>query len=157
MQTESHPARIARVATLLLAVTALGGLLVAACHRPCARGRMNPEKIHKFVTWKIDDVLDDLEADETQRRQVHAVKERVFEEVAAMHAGRGEHKAQVRAELLSDAPDPELLHRLVDNKIDDVRAFVHKRLDDLLEVHAVLTPAQRQQLAEMLGEHAAQN
>jgi len=64
---------------------------------------------------------------------------------------RAEREA-IRAELAKDRPDAAKLHALVDAQQDRARAAAHDRIDAWLELHGMLTPEQRAQLAENLAE-----
>ena len=46
---------------------------------------LKPERIHQMVTWKVDDALDKIQATETQRTQIHAIKDRLFNEGHTLH------------------------------------------------------------------------
>lgn len=107
----------------------------------------------QLVTWKLDDKLDTLDATESQRQSIHAVKDRLFSDGVLLMQ---EHRA-VREEsfqqLASDTPDRQKLHALVDARIEAMRAFAHQATDAALEVHGTLTPQQRKALAEQFREH----
>lgn len=134
---------------LALGVVAIGLLAASA---PGHGPMMNPEKLDKYLTFRINDLLDDLKATPTQRSQVLAVKDRLLPEAQKMMA---EHK-QTHDQLLqiwkSDRPDANALHALVDQRVDAFRAFAHKLADGMLDVHNALTPAQRSQLADELAK-----
>ena len=65
---------------------------------------------------------------------------------------RGKTMEIFKAELLSDAPDAERLHKLIDDREAEMVQRAHDRLDTLLEIQAVLTPEQRVLVAEKLEE-----
>ena len=73
-------------------IAAIGGLFAimavsaVACHGSC-HGRMSPEKITKFATYMIDDTLDDIEASDTQSKQINAIKERLLGQALAIRKG----------------------------------------------------------------------
>jgi Spy/CpxP family protein refolding chaperone len=138
----------------VVVLTAVGLVAtVVACSRPCARHRMNPEKAKKFVTWKVDDVLDDLEATDEQRQEIHAVKDKVFEDVRVLKEDLRGDRMTFLTEMKKDKPDSDLLHRKLDGHINRLRAFAHQELDNLLRAHASLTPEQRAQLLSKAEEH----
>jgi Spy/CpxP family protein refolding chaperone len=50
----------------------------------------DPAEIAAFVTDRVDDALDDLDATPDQRARIHAVKDRM---IASVQAARGDHRA----------------------------------------------------------------
>jgi len=119
------------------------------CHGHGGHGR-DPAAMAAFVTNRVDDALDDVEATPEQRTQIHAVKDRLLESARAAHAGRAEDRAELLAAWRSTAPDAAALHARVDARVDEWRALAHQAVDGALEVHATLTPAQREELARKL-------
>ena len=141
--------KVTKIGLLAIAVVALVSLSVGACHRH--RPHHNPEKANKFVTWKINDTLDDLEATEAQRQKILSIKDDLFQQILTMRQnGQGDKWALVQ-ELQSDQPNGEKLHRLLDKHIDALRVTAHRGVDALLEVHGTLTPEQR---AQLIKEHS---
>ncbi len=131
--------KIAVVASAILAVALLSGFR--------SGWKRDPERIKQMITWKLDDKLDDLDATDAQKKSVHAVKDRLFEDGLRLAQ---EHKAtrmEVLTQLESPNPDAQKLHAVVDERIDAARAFAHKVVDAALEVHRILTPEQRKELS----------
>ncbi|RKH71291.1 Spy/CpxP family protein refolding chaperone [Corallococcus aberystwythensis] len=140
---------LAIAGTAVVAVTLLTGFGFGRHHR----GTPDPERIHQMVTWKLDDKLDDLDATEAQRTSIHAVKDRLLNEGRGLMEGQQAARTEAVTQLASDTPDAAKLHALVDARIDAARAFAHKAVDAVLEVHRTLTPAQRQELVGDIREH----
>ncbi len=103
-----------------------------------------------FLDKKIERALDEIEATEEQRAQILAIKERV---VASMQARKGERQA-MKQEMLSfwteENPDPAKVHAKVDERLDARRAAAHEMADAMIEVHRILTPEQRAELAQLI-------
>lgn len=127
------------------------GIILGACNRHRC-GKMNPERMEKVVTWKVDDFLDEIDATDGQREQVHQMKRELIGQALELRTGGTETRRAVADELLSDEPDAEKLHNLVDARIDAFRAFAHKAVDTLVENHSVLTPEQRLAIRERVDE-----
>ena len=144
----TSPILVALGATLLLSLT------LAACHRH--RQEPDMERGKRFLTWLIDDHLEEIEATEDQQRQIHAIRDRVFvrvEELMVQHKRERAAKAlAILVEVQKDQPDPEKLHQMVDEGLKRHGELAHEAVDTLLEIHAVLTPAQRRQLGEKLAK-----
>ncbi len=122
-------------------VLALAGF--GRCGAPHPR---DPAQMAAFVTDRVDDVLDDLNATDAQRQQIHAIKDRLLAQAAELRkAGEPLHD-EVRAQWESTTPDRARLHALVDQHSDAMRAFGHQLVDAGIEVHDVLTPEQRAKL-----------
>jgi Spy/CpxP family protein refolding chaperone len=103
----------------------------------------DPAEVASFVTDRVDDALDDVDATPDQRTRIHAVKERLL---AAGLKARGEHREAHEAlaqEWKADAPDAARLHALVDARAEELRALAHQAVDAGIEVHGILTPEQR--------------
>ncbi|WP_223637002.1 Spy/CpxP family protein refolding chaperone [Corallococcus sp. EGB] len=138
--------------TAVVAVTLLTGFGFGRHHR----GSPDPERINQMITWKLDDKLDDLNATEAQRSSIHAVKDRLLNEGQALMEGQKAARSEAVTQLASDTPDAAKLHALVDARVDAARAFAHKAVDAVLEVHRTLTPAQRQELVSDFRERSGE-
>lgn len=100
--------------------------------------------------FEIVRVLHDLDLSPEQKAALKELREANAAERAQDQAEREETLARFKAELLSDKPDAKALHALIDAKSDAAIERAHDHLDAVLEVHAILTPAQRQQVADAL-------
>jgi Spy/CpxP family protein refolding chaperone len=108
----------------------------------------DPAELAAFVTDRVDDALDDVDATPDQRTRIHAVKERLL---AAGQKARGGHRdahEALRAEWTAEQPDGAKLHALVDARAEEMKAFAHQAVDAGIEVHGILTPEQRAKLTK---------
>jgi protein CpxP len=110
----------------------------------------DPAQVAAFVTDRVDDVLDDLDATPEQRTRINAVKDRLLAAGQAAHAGRRETHDAVVAEWKAERPDAARLHALVDARADELRQLAHQAVDAGVEVHGILTPEQRAKLTKKL-------
>lgn len=134
-------------ALLALGATAtLTGFAGGCGHHGRGHGR-DPAAVAAFVTDRVDDALDDLDATPEQRTRIHAVKERLLAAAQEARAKGGDHRAELLEAWRSETPDAARLHALVDEHLDALRAVAHQAVDGAVEVHGTLTPAQREQLA----------
>lgn len=131
------------VAGLLL----LGAGLAAGCHRGPRGHPGDPAKVAAFVTDRVDDALDDVDATPAQRERIHAVKDRLLARQAELRGDRDALRAELLAAWRGDAVDRARLHAIVDERIEALRAFAHAAADGAVDVHDALTPAQRAELA----------
>jgi periplasmic protein CpxP/Spy len=137
------------------AVLGLGAL--SACAARTDPGSERADKAYGFLTNRVDDALDDLEATDDQRVKVNAVKDRLFDEAMSFRDDNKDARKAAIAEFMRDEPDAKKLHALVDARIDEARKMMHDTVDGMVEVHAVLTPEQRAELASMIEEKMARH
>ncbi len=135
--------------TLFTLVGLAGVVALAGWAGRCGHHRSHdPAEMAGFVTDRVDDALDDLDATEVQRKQIHALKDRLLAKGAAVHAGGEAVHAEVLAQWQSANPDRARLHALVDERFEKMRALAHEAVDAGVEAHGVLTPEQRAQLTK---------
>jgi Spy/CpxP family protein refolding chaperone len=127
------------------AVLALAGF--GRCGGPAPH---DPAEMAAFVTDRVDDVLDDLNANDAQRQQIHAIKDRLLAQGLALHQEGEPLHAEVLAQWQSPTPDRARLHDLVDQRFEAMRAFAHQAVDAGVEVHDILTPEQRAKLEKKM-------
>jgi protein CpxP len=129
---------LAAVAATLAVVTlvAWGG----GCHRS---HRHDPAEVAAFVTDRLDDALDDLDATPDQRTRIHAVKDRMLASGLKFHETSKGGREVVLEAWKAPNPDAGRLHALVDQRFDELRALAHQAVDAGVEVHGILTPEQR--------------
>ncbi|MCA9543827.1 MAG: Spy/CpxP family protein refolding chaperone [Myxococcales bacterium] len=143
-----------RIIALIVGLFTLGGVGIASAgffgHH---HGRhMSAEKVKKFVDWRMDAMLSELDASDDQRAQIKGLADELFEAVKPQFEGRKATRELVMAQLTAEKPDAKALHALVDERIEAMRALAHQAVDAGVEAHGVLTPAQRTQLAELIRE-----
>lgn len=129
------------------------GLLIGGCRGRC--GHRDPDRARKFATRKVNSALDDLDASEEQRALVLKTKDRLFDDGLALRTQARGDRQQVLEQWEADTPDAASLHTLIDTRVDTVRAFAHTVADELVQIHAALTPSQRAQVSKRIREHMA--
>ena len=141
--------KLIAVGSAVLAVVLLSGFGWRGGHGGWSR---DPERIKQFVTWRLDDKLEDLKATEAQKKSIHALKDRLFEDGKQVMADQHAARAEAFTQLTAEQPDAAKLHALVDARFEAMRALAHKATDAALEAHKVLTPEQRKALADEFRE-----
>ncbi|MCB9544755.1 MAG: periplasmic heavy metal sensor [Myxococcales bacterium] len=118
------------------------------------RGGHGPrlEKMKKYLDFHLNDVLDDLEADQGQRDRVFAVKDQLVKSAEQVFESRGELRTALLGQWNAEKPDAAAVHRLIDDRIDELRALAHQAADAGLELHGVLTPKQRAAVSEKISD-----
>lgn len=101
---------------------------------------------------RLSDRLDDLEATEAQRARISQIERALFDDARPLVLQNPEVKRELLTELRGDAPDAAKLHGLVDARAAAYTAFAHRLVDAAVEVHGLLTPAQRARINAALDE-----
>lgn len=115
-----------------------------AGHGP--HGPQGPMVVPHMVEWLVDNVLENLDATESQRAKVLGVKDRVMSEAKVLHDAHDATHAEFKRQWDLDKMDAARLHSLVDARLDEMRRVLHTAVDGIVEVHDTLTPEQRRTL-----------
>jgi Spy/CpxP family protein refolding chaperone len=138
---------LAAIALSLAAVVTLAGF---RCGRP---DHHDPTQVASFVTERLGDLLDDLDATAVQRTQIMAIKDRLLASAQTVRSQREADRALLLAEWKSEKPDRAKIQALVDQRAVQLTALAHEGADALIEVHGVLTPEQRAKLTKKMEKH----
>jgi Spy/CpxP family protein refolding chaperone len=128
----------------LVAVVALTGWK-GGCGRPDHR---DPAAVAAFVTDRLDDLLDDVDATPAQRTQLQAIKDRVLASAQKLHGTRQATHETLLGEWKAEKVDRAKVHALIDQRAAEMKAMAHEAADAAIEAHDVLTPEQRAKLAK---------
>jgi len=142
------------VAGLTGALLTAGALTLTAFHGGPFRHGHDPAEAAAFVTSRVEDALDDLDATPAQRTQVLAIKDRMVAEVQSHRDVRQQTHAAFLAEWNAATPDRAKLHALVDQRAAEMTATAHQAVDAAIEVHDALTPEQRAKVAKKAARFA---
>ena len=141
-------AAVAGAALLVGGFVALSGF-GGGCGHWRGHGR-DPAEVAAFVSGRVDDLLDDLDATPDQRTRINAIKDRLLADGQKLRAGHGETHQTFRDEWGAEKPDAAKLHALVDQRVEEMRKLAHEAVDAGVEVHGILTPDQRAQLTKKI-------
>jgi protein CpxP len=136
--------------TLTLAVFAVGALTLTAFRAP---GHGGHARMERFLSHRLDDLLDDVRATDAQRQQILAIRDRVVADAKALRAGHGDVHRDLLAQWQLDTPDAARVHAIVDARADSMKQLADEVTDAVLQVHAILTPEQRAQIAKKAQRH----
>lgn len=142
-----------------LTLIALAVVLAAACgRRHKHHGELTDAQLERRAHDKLDYGLDEIDATDAQRAKIGGILDKqVLPELKALRPLKKEtHDIAVR-ELLSGKPDAGTLHKLVDDRAVTLTGLAHKLADAAIDAHAVLTPAQRTDIADRMQERAAEH
>lgn len=117
--------------------------------------------VQRMINSRVDDALDAIKATPQQRTAIYAVRDRMVNEAKqSFLGGRQQHQQDLEAALTlftADQFDTEKAAALKNQRTAEAQARWNHMADSALqaiaEVHGVLTPPQRQALAQYLREH----
>ncbi len=144
-----------KAVTAIFTMLLTGGLL-GACHHHF-RGHITLEKIAEKIQKHIDGGLKKVGTTEEQNEKIHRITGRIIDDAVQTHKTCAGNREAIAANLLSDSPDRDELHKQVDEKAKTATEFIHRAVDRLIEISAVLTHEQRIELSKRFeNNHAAQ-
>jgi Spy/CpxP family protein refolding chaperone len=109
----------------------------------------DPACVEEHVNKRVDKMLDEIDATEAQREQVHDIKDGLLPKMLALAGDRAKFHQELDALWSAETPNPSNLRSLVDEKTEALRTAGYDLIDATIELHGVLTPEQRSQVAEM--------
>lgn len=137
---------VARVAAglALFTVVAAGGAYAFG------RGMHGGKFIKHMAAMRVEAAEDLIAATPEQRKVIEGAKDAVVAKLEARMARheQGGEREQWMQLLLADKVNPSDVYAKVDAKADEMKALAREIVPELLKVREVLTPAQRQKLAE---------
>ena len=78
--------------------------------------------------------------------------QRLVKEGFELKKANKDTRNEVLAQWESATPDKQKLHGIVDSRAEELKAFAHKIVDGALEIHGILTAAQRGILTEKIKD-----
>ena len=106
------------------------------------------DKLERFVEWKIDDMLAEVEATDDQRDQVHAIAAAAIADMGEFREFKREGRQALVEALTKETVDRAELEALRQQKLDVADRASQRLVTALADVADVLTPDQRAELAE---------
>lgn len=137
----------------LASVLALAALGLGAVTLTAARAHRDPARMEQMLTKRVQKMLDEVKATDAQRQQILAIKDKLVADGKALHQSRADTRQKLLALWQSDSPDKAQVHALVDGRADAMKTFADEVADAVLQVHDILTPAQRATVAQHLQQH----
>lgn len=115
-------------------------------------GPIDAQKLSRIVGARVDNVLDDVDATDAQRLKVKAIQERLIKDGIALRDQQKDTRKELLAQWELANPDRSKIHSLVDQRMDELKAFAHKVADAMIEFHGILSPQQRATLTEKVKD-----
>lgn len=148
---------IVTTCAVLLGISVIGAGAYAGGkygHRMMGPGGPEHGRIFRAILdTKLDIVAEKLQLSESQRSQVDQIRDRVWADFQAGREDRGEMRDRFLEEFKKDSLRAETLDELVAQKEARHDAMKQSVKQAILDVHALLTPEQRGQLAILVAEH----
>ena len=101
----------------------------------------------KYVEWRIDDMLEEVEATDDQRGRVHEIVKAAVADLQEVRSLKREIRQDLIASLTKETIDRNELEALRLRKMETVDRMSQRMLTALADTAEVLTHAQRQELA----------
>ncbi|MFL5302937.1 MAG: Spy/CpxP family protein refolding chaperone [Anaeromyxobacteraceae bacterium] len=138
---------LSTLAVLALATAALG--LTAFRHG----GHGDPARMQQFIDNRLSSMLDEIKATDAQRQQITAIKDKLVADHKALRASHADVKKELLAQWQADKADAAKVHAIVDDRANGMKSFADEVADALIQVHDILTPDQRAQVATKVQSH----
>ena len=106
------------------------------------------DRFERFVEWKIDDMLDEVDASDDQRERVRAIATAAIADMGEFREFKREGRQALVEALTQETVDREALETLRQNKLETADRASQRLLTALADAAEVLTPAQRAELVE---------
>ena len=149
-KTDNKKKILKRTAIVALAA----GLVVAVSAVACGGHKKMSEKMMKrMIVGHVDDLMDEIDADDAQRARFTALAEGIADEALALKKAHKAREKTLLKELQKPSPDREKLHAQVEEKFDLFEDFVHRTLDKLLDAYETLDADQKQIIVDELANH----
>ena len=108
------------------------------------------ERFERFVEWKVEDMLDEVDASDDQRERVRAIATAALADMGEFRDFRRAGREALVEALTQETVDREALEALRQSKLETADRASQRLLTALADAAEVLTPAQRAELAEKL-------
>jgi Spy/CpxP family protein refolding chaperone len=101
---------------------------------------------------KLDRICEQIGCTETQAGDIEQIFEQLHADTKPERQAIRELRQQLASEWKTDRPDETKLAKLAEQVAAHERNVADRRMEAMLELHAVLSPTQREQVAEHLLE-----
>lgn len=137
----------------LIGLVVAGGVALAAARHVRAGGwRHDPAALERRIANHMERVLDELDATDAQRAQAREILKRHAPDLRALRERHEATHDEIEGLWKGASLDPAALRGLIDQKLEEARDAGYKVADGAVELHGLLTPEQRAQLADMVEE-----
>jgi Spy/CpxP family protein refolding chaperone len=111
----------------------------------------SPAEVEEHVNDKVEHLLDAVDATDAQRKQAAALSKGLAPELFQLMSEGRSLRGELKSALLADKLDQARIGDLRERLSDLSQRFVETSMDGVAKVSAILTPAQRKQVADKLA------
>jgi Spy/CpxP family protein refolding chaperone len=155
--TQSRFPKVRRVlarganATRALVVVIAAGALLAPGISGASRGwgHRDPERVKQHVSMAADWLLYKVEASDDQKAKVQSILDQTLDDLQALHPDRDAMHEQIKSLLTAETIDRDAIERLRGEQLERFDLASRRISAAIADVAEVLTPAQRQELADL--------
>jgi Spy/CpxP family protein refolding chaperone len=101
-----------------------------------------------MISARVEDAEDLIQATPEQRVQIEKSKQTIFSAFEAKAKDRMQNHGQMIALLTADKLDTDALYAIANKHAQDIQEMAKVVVPEIQKIHDVLTPGQRQKLAE---------
>jgi periplasmic protein CpxP/Spy len=128
------------------------GAVVIAAGAAWAHGGGRRMMMKQMIAKRVAEAEDLIQATPQQRAQIEQSKDAILGALEARHQGGRQMHQQLVALLTGDKLTEADLYKLANQRADEIQALAKAIVPEIVKVHDVLTPAQRQKLADKAKE-----
>ncbi len=138
--------------TTSLILIATSFVFLSGWHGGCGRRMTTVEKkerIQKYSASMLEDLMDDLDANDQQLAQAEALRAKVLQAGLPMMDQREQTHAFATEQWKSPSPDRDAIRQRIDTRTEELRQFLHVAADAIVDFHQLLSPEQRKEVESM--------
>lgn len=141
--------------TLMISLAAMVGVGLVGAVGAYAHGggAWRPALMKRMASAMLDEALEPAAVTPEQRAKIYAARDRVFATLEAHRQGRGAHVNEALTLFEADTVDPGLLAAFRARREAEHRQVADAISQAVVDVHDVLTPAQRKAVADWVRAH----
>ena len=141
--------------TLMISLAAVVGVGLVGAVGAYAHGAgaWRPAMMKRMASAMLDEALEPAAVTPEQRGKIYAARDRFFATLEAHRQGRGAHVNEALALFEADTVDPGLLEAFRARREAEHRQVADAISQAVVDVHDVLTPAQRKAVADWVRAH----
>jgi Spy/CpxP family protein refolding chaperone len=137
--------RLALLSAIALAFSLLGAAAAQG-------GKRREELAEKLKMYRKIVVAEELGLDETTTTKLFAVLDVYFEKLKDSRQEQRKLKTALESEAAKARPDDKVLDDLLDKLVEKEKEFQKLRIDSFTATEGILTPLQRVQLLDIIGD-----
>ena len=118
-----------------------------------SKWRGDGDRFDRFVEWKVEDMLDEVDATDDQRNQIHTIVKAAVADLQEARDLKREIGQGLIVAFSKETVDRNELELLRQRKMESFDRMSQRALTALADAAEVLTPAQRQELATEWESH----